>query len=150
MLHFVLNSGCCLQRFAEPDFLRHCRVDTALQFNMDSRSSRENISDHTDSFGYSASDHDWLAELDEDLTFLEPKEIEKWLVDRHDDHPDALRRTWGFGSVCPLQMAPGQGDVCKSFKDKAESCKSCVSERAARNYLARHAHTSGNLSLIHI
>ena len=75
--------------------------------------------------------------------FLNAKETELWVVNQDDDD-GTNRMIHNFGDVCPIPLGAGI-EVCQAFNaQKLYRCRSCVSEKCARNYLARHAYFSSN------
>ena len=95
----------------------------------------------TNSFRHPDEKLDELEALHEAQQFLNAKETELWVVNQDDDD-GANRMIHNFGDVCPIPLGAGI-EVCQAFQ-KLYRCRSCVSEKCARNYLARHAYFSSN------
>ena len=95
------------------------------------------------SFRHSDEKLEELDALHDAQEFLTAKETELWVVNDYDD--DGTDRViFNFGDVCPIPLGEGV-TVCKAFNThKLYNCRSCVTEKCARNYLAQHAYLSNN------
>ena len=100
----------------------------------------------SNSFEYSLRDFAELEVKHDEEVFLSYADTELFNVNRADEKSED-RLIYGFGDACPLKLAPGV-KVCKSFKEKHWSCRSCISSKLAQNYLAKHGHDSSN-HLVH-
>ena len=100
------------------------------------------MADESNSFQLSVDALNELDRMHDNHQFVKYDKVELYLVKPEDD-PVTERIVYGFGSSCPLALAKGV-TMCKSFKEKLFCCKSVLSRKMARNYLAKHAFDSDN------
>ena len=67
--------------------------------------------------------------------FVDMHAVELYMVSEEDDTKED-RIFYSLGKTCPLQRGEGCRN-CRAFKDKLWYCQSMVSEKVARNHLAK-------------